>query len=99
MKKFCKYGIGIATAIVLYVWFSWNIFPTGMTPFGQMDPADPESGVVKFMMTIMPFIIVAGAALVGQAVGWIVYGIYSFLYFLSHSWVRKVEGGKVAKAR
>ena len=95
MKKFCKYGIGVVTAINIYVWFSWNIFPTGMTPFGQLEPADPESWITKFVMTILPFIIAAGAVLVGQLAGWIVYGVYSFFYYLAHSWVRKVEG-KVA---
>ena len=88
MKKFCKYGIGIIVAVVAYVWFMWNIIPTGMTPFGQMSPANiEEAPVAKFVLTLMPFIIAVGAGLVGQAVGWILYGIYSFLYFIARSWV------------
>ena len=87
MKKFCKFGIGIAVAIFVYVWFMWNLIPDGMTPFGQLSPANPEDGGSRFIVTLLPFVVAFGAGVVGQAVGWLVYGIYSFLYFLAHSWV------------
>lgn len=97
MKKFCKFGIGIAAAIFVYMWFMWNVIPSGMTPWGKLDPVDPNGGGVKFFTTLLPFVVAFGAGVVGQAVGWLVYGIYSGLYFIAHSWVDRVERKPVAR--
>jgi hypothetical protein len=94
VKKFCLYFIGGMVASFLYVWFMWDIIPNGMTPWGKLDPSDPEGGVTKFMMTLFPFVVIFSAIFVGQTVGWVIYGIYSFFYFLAHSWVKKVENKK-----
>ena len=96
MKKFCTYGIGIAVAVILYVWFMIDVIPGRMTPFGQINPADIDSGAVKVMLTIFPFVIAALAAAIGHLVGLIVYRFYSFIYYLARSWVNRVES-KAAK--
>mgnify|MGYP001309503024 CR=1 FL=1 len=91
MKSFCKY-FGVVVGVFLYFWFMWNIFPNWTTPFGKMEVVDGETGGVKFLMVLFPFLVAVGTGIVGRAVGYGLYSVYKFLNFLAHCWVKKVDG-------